>query len=401
MSRTARRLVLVFALLGFGASIASSYVHYQLLKDSTYASVCDINAMLSCTEVYSSPYSMMFGVPVAILGVLWFVLILLLVATTGRAKQKVQENLAGYVFALSTLALAAVLYLAYSSFFVLRLACIFCTLTYVAVIGIFIVSGAATAFPMTTLPGRAMRDLRALLAAPAALTPALLFLGGAAAVLAFFPREHAGPALPISTEAPPADTSSTADPRSEFERWYDSLPRVDLPIPREGAAVLIVKFNDYQCPPCRMTFFDYKKVLAKYADRSVRFVTRDFPLDSECNATVKGTFHESGCEAAVAVRLARRRGKAEELENWLFTNQSTLTPDVVRAAARDVAGVTDFDAEYAKTVEDVKKDIALGMSLKVNSTPTFFINNVALPPGGMPAEYFDAAIAYELRKAGK
>jgi protein-disulfide isomerase len=46
----------------------------------------------------------------------------------------------------------------------------------------------------------------------------------------------------------------------------------------------------------------------------------------------------------------------------------------------------------------VKGDITLGHQLGVTGTPTFFINGVRIP--GLKAEFFDAAIAYELKQAG-
>ena len=58
--------------------------------------------------------------------------------------------------------------------------------------------------------------------------------------------------------------------------------------------------------------------------------------------------------------------------------------------------VTDFDARFAATLELVKADIAQGSGLKVSGTPTFFMNGLRLP--GLRAEYFDAAIAWELRR---
>ena len=65
--------------------------------------------------------------------------------------------------------------------------------------------------------------------------------------------------------APAAPLSQ--DQRSEFERWWDQQARVDVPFSNDGAKVLVVKFNDYQCPPCRQTYFAYKPMLAKYKDR--------------------------------------------------------------------------------------------------------------------------------------
>ena len=51
------------------------------------------------------------------------------------------------------------LYLGYASFFILRQMCPLCLTMYVAVVGLFAVSGAA-ASGLTTLPGRLGADLR-------------------------------------------------------------------------------------------------------------------------------------------------------------------------------------------------------------------------------------------------
>ena len=155
----------------------------------------------------------------------------------------------------------------------------------------------------------------------------------------------------------------TAKQRSEFERYYTAQPRLPLDVPAEGAKVVVVKFNDYQCPPCRATYMEYKGIFAKYEASqpgAVRLVLKDFPLESECNANITTNLHAAACEAAVAVRLAREHGRAEQLEQWIFDNQSKLTPQLVREGAREVGQVTDFDARYTKLLEAVKADIAYG-----------------------------------------
>ena len=60
--------------------------------------------------------------------------------------------------------------------------------------------------------------------------------------------------------------------------------------------------------------------------------------------------------------------------------------------------MTDFDAKYQATLELVKGDIAMGQQLKVNQTPTFFINGIKID-GAWAPQFFDQAIAYELAHA--
>jgi uncharacterized membrane protein len=395
MSRSSSRIALACAIVGLGASIAAAYVHYRLLFDPSYQSFCDVSTTISCTQVYLSRYSMYRGVPVAVFGGLWFVAAALLTVSGMTARQTVRESIPGYLFVLSTLALAVILYLAYASFIILKAYCLLCLITYAAVIGLFLVSGAATSFPMTTLPRRAARDLRVFARSPLAITIAVLFGVGAVTTLAYFPRE--GSAAAAAT--PPAPNSAQT---SEFERVMATTPRVPIVIPSDGAKVLIVDFSDFQCPFCRQAFYAYKPIIQKYNAQqpgAVKFVLKDYPLDSECNVNVTGGGpHPSACEAAVAVRLAEVRNRMDVMEEWLFNNQPSLTPPVVRQAARDVGQVTDFDAKYAFTLELVKGDIALGHQLGVKSTPTLFINGLKFE-GVLAPQYFDQAIAYELKHA--
>ena len=398
MSKRAGIVALACALVGLGASVAAAYTHYHLLFDPAYRSFCDVSETISCTQVYLSRFSTVRGIPVAVFGALWFVVATLLAAGGIAARPTVRESMPGYLFALSTVALAVILYLGYASFVLLKTVCVLCLTTYAAVIGLFLVSGAATSFPMTTLPRRAAGDLRVLARSPLAITMAVLLFAGAATTLAFFPRE--GAVAEASTPAAAGTTAQAAsqDQRSELERFMATAPRTPLIVPAEGAKVLVVKFNDFQCPACGQSYQQYKPILAKYEATNpgaVRLVLKDYPLNKDCNANIIQTLHPAACDAAVAVRLARQHNRDEALEEWLYTHQPTMTPPAVRQAARDIGGVTDFDAQYASTMSSVKSDIALGRSLNIKSTPTFFINGIKVEGAWQP-QFFDQAIAYEL-----
>jgi protein-disulfide isomerase len=270
---------------------------------------------------------------------------------------------------------------------------------YVSVIGTFIVSGAAAA-PVSSLASSAGRDLRALRTSPFALTLAAVWLIGSVAVVAAFPREGTTAVSASASEPAPTEPIEqlTAEERAEFERWLSAQQRITLDVPADGARVVVVKFNDYQCPACRQTYIAYKGLKAKWEAQSngqVRFVSVDYPLDTECNT---GGIHGAACEAAVAVRLAKAKNRGEAMEEWLFDNQARLTRDVVEEGVREVAQVTDFDEQYAKTLEAVRADAQMGQRAQITGTPTFFINGIRIGGGLRPA-YFDAAIEYELKRA--
>jgi uncharacterized membrane protein/protein-disulfide isomerase len=400
MSPLARRLVWVLALVGLAASLTSLWVHYQLLVHPGYASFCDINDTVNCQQAYLSRYGSVRGVPVALFGVIWFVFVLVLAWLGASGPPSVRESVPAYLFATATIGLAVTLYMAYAAFFVLRAVCVMCLTTYTAVIGLFIVSGLSKSMPpMTTLPKRFFADLRALASRPALLASVVVFLAASASAVAFFPGEAS---LRERAAQQRAQQPVTADQRTEFERYWESLPRMTVPVPSDGAAVVIVKFTDLQCPACGVTHFEAKPVLAKWQTQypgAVKLVIKDYPLQPECNKSILRPFHLAACDAAVAVRLARMRGKGDALEDYFYGNQSMMSPASVREMARTIGGVTDLDAQYPRVIEGVKADAGLGTLLGVRQTPTFFINGVKME--GTTGQSIDLAIAYELKKAGK
>ena len=439
MKTYARALIILLAALALGASVASLYVHYRLVADPSYTSFCDVSETVSCEAVMTSRYGYLFGIPVAAGGAIWGALVLLLGVfgmkpapgpakaghyDQGSAKAAADKKaghyeqarskapadkstvddrpgrVAAYIFVLSTIGLAAVLYLGYASFFVLGQMCPLCLAMYVAVIGLFLVSGAA-ASDLGGVAGRVGPDLGRMTASGAGLTVALVWAAASIGLLVWFPGEQSVSASAPMAEAVAAPTETLgADEIAQFEAWLASQPRVDLAIASNGARVVVAKFNDYQCPACRQAYIAYKAIQQKYETQhpgQVLFANVDYPLESECNS---GGIHSAACEAAVAVRLARTRNRGPEMEAWLFDNQDTLTRDRVKEGLAEIAQVTDFDAQYSTVLELVRADAQLGQKLNITGTPTFFINGIRIASTLRPA-YFDAAIEYELKRTSQ
>ena len=399
MSKYGRPLLLVLALVAFAASVASLYVHYQLIADPTYVSFCDVSETVSCEAVYKSSYGTVAGVPVAAGGVVWSGLVLLLTAYGMRApRSEAAARAAGYVFLLSVVGLASVFYFAYASFFVLQKACPLCMAVYASVTGIFIVSSAIAPAKLGSLLSGAGNDIGGLVSSPSAMGLGALWLIGSIALVALFPREairEPGTAAPVV----PVETLDQAQ-LEEWHKWIDAQPRVAEVMAQApaGVKVWVVKFNDYQCPACRMTYFAYKDIFAKYEASYpgvFKFDTRDFPLEAECGL---GGVHGGACEAAAAVRLAKAKDPArgKELENWLYEHQENMSRDLAKQGLAEIAQVNSFDAEYPKTLEAIRADVRLGQQLGVSGTPTFFVNGIRV--GSLRPAYLDAAIAYLLAK---
>ena len=394
MTPLARKLLVMFALIGLGASVAATYVHYNLIHNPDYSSFCDINATVSCKQAYLSRYGSVAGVPVAVGGIIFFTWVLLMLWGS-RGKSAIRDSAPAYIFAGSTLALAVVLYLAYASFFILKEVCPLCVATYVAVIGVFVISGGASSVPMSSLPKRALRDMRVLVATPLAIVIALLFVGGTAWGFSAFPRAVE---RPVAVQLPPVTDAQ----RAELEQWWNVQPVVNnFPIANNGVKVLIVEFADFQCGACKTQYLNTQPILDKYKNRpnDVRFELHHWPISSLCNPTVPSPVHPASCDAAAAYEMAKTKGTSDLLKDWFFINQEKLSPATVRRAAAEVGKIADFDAQFPKVIQQVRTDVSIGSAVGVGSTPSFFINGRRIPGGGVAAQYFEALIELELKRA--
>jgi protein-disulfide isomerase len=174
-----------------------------------------------------------------------------------------------------------------------------------------------------------------------------------------------------------------------------SLP--DMTLGPAKAPVTIVEYVSMTCPHCaafEQNVFPMLK--SKYIDTGkVRFVFREFPLD---------------IKAASASMLARciageDAGKFFDTVDLLFKQQDQLiaqTKDVLKLIGSKQAGMSEQDVQTC--VEDqavldkisADQNFALG-TLKVQSTPTFFVNGEKLV-GAMSFEELDKKIRSLLRR---
>lgn len=406
MTPRTRWLLLGLAALGLAFSGSAAYVHYRLLTQPNYISPCDINAQFNCSELYLSRYGSVGGVSVAVGGLIFFLAVALMTALGESRRADRAGAAASYVFVLSTIGFAVILYLGWASYFVLGKFCLLCIGTYVAVIGSFIVSGAASAIPIGQLPGRLMDDLRGVVRRPLHLFTALAALVLSVSLVGCFPKEGSTGATVGSAAASTASTPASAGEEENFDKVWAQQPRIDLGIPADGAKVVIVKFNDWQCPSCKASYYAYKALLDRYEQTMpgvIKQVTKDYPLNNRCNFNVAGQNHAGACDAAAAVRLATEQGKGTEMIDWLFSHQESLTPQSVAAQVKTLLPSADFAREYTRWLPDIRRDAADGGALKIQWTPTYYVNGVkAQTPDGnwIVAQYFEYAIKYEIKHAG-
>jgi len=143
----------------------------------------------------------------------------------------------------------------------------------------------------------------------------------------------------------------------------------------EGAVLEIVEFSDFECPYCAQALPVLKALVAAHPE-DVRLVFRHYPLP----------IHEHAARAAQAALEAQRQDAFWRYHDFLFVNQSDLADaDLVRYAGVLGLDAAAFERALAEGVHQQRmhEDMALGQSLAVTGTPTFFVNGfrlVGVPP---------------------
>ena len=124
------KIIIILSIIGLVVSLYLVKNHYA---DPTKGSLCDMSESISCSLVNTSTFSELFNVPVALLGVLWF---LVLIIFSWKALKK-DGALLAMMLGWGILGILFVIYFVIAEI-ILRSICPFCTLVHVNVIAIFI-----------------------------------------------------------------------------------------------------------------------------------------------------------------------------------------------------------------------------------------------------------------------
>ena len=180
-----------------------------------------------------------------------------------------------------------------------------------------------------------------------------------------------------------------------FQRNIDKLKTDLMPsFGTPGAPVTLVVFSDFQCPFCREEAKTIREQLPKEFANDVRIYYKEFPLTS---------IHNWAMKSAVAGRCVFRANPEAfwDYHDWIFDKQAEINPENITSKVIEWAGAKGIDTlaltrcmETNATEPEVRKNMAEGMSLGVDRTPTMFLNG--RPLEAMQWEGLKARIAFEL-----
>lgn len=142
-----------------------------------------------------------------------------------------------------------------------------------------------------------------------------------------------------------------------------------------NAKVVLVEFGDFQCPACGFAHQYLKPLLEAYGTK-VDFVFRHLPLPQHSNAIV----------AAEAAEAAGEQGKFWEMHDKLYEGQDEWSllqdpvPVFVNYAKQLNLDLVKFEdvVKNNKFSQKIYRDLDDAVTLKVDSTPSFFLNQQPL-----------------------
>jgi len=349
-------------LTAVGCAASLGYLLSRKWTEHLEPSLCTIGGKIDCDLVNGSAFSEAFGMPIALIGVAFYVGLGL--AALGGPKSLPRFHQVNALFALLSLGYSAYLAMASVS---LGAICVMCASVY-AGNALLLVAGLKG---LKETEQQLFEDLGGLFT-----SKSFLVISGAFLVVLLVGRSAwmgRGDSIARAGRSGPPDTETLASlyarPRGEVTLDGDE-PILGNP----NAPYLVVEYADFACPHCGQAAKDFKQLVQEYPEIQVRF--KVFPLSGACNPMIEGNEGAERCLGAVAAECAGRQGKFWEMADNMFRNMGYLSLDALRFMAEEEGvDIPKWEAclQDPAAAAAVAKDIQSGLRAGVQGTPALFL----------------------------
>ena len=378
----------------FGMALSGYSLKNHLAVKATGSSgaICNINETFSCDAIANSPYSEVFGFPVAVFGLGFFGALIVLALLAMFQEKSKQESIAG-LYALAVIGVLSSIGLGLVAWLGVGALCLSCIGVYISTILYFVL---VFKWKAEVAPDLSLKSIFNGLST-AAIVVAFLLVGfnffapskKGSGLTENSPDQKSSPATSLSNEVHNIVTSKSA---------YAGLGE-DYRKGSDSAKVTVVEFSDFECPACGRAEPVLREVIESMGSK-ILFVFRNYPLDKACNGGVKHDMHKFACQAAVVGRCAGQFGKFWQFHDKSFAEQDKISLENIKSWGRD-AGLTASQIDQCLASNDImakiKDDIAQGDLAGVTGTPAIFINGKKYA-GGLSVSELNAAIESELTR---
>lgn len=411
---TAVRVLVVLSLIGIGFAFYLTRMHYNaLLPGYEMNAICNVNAVINCDTVNQSAYSHIGKIPVAGLGLLYYISILGIALINLSRKQNTPSSSLALALVMSITSLFVSVFLAYQSL-QLGALCLFCIGMYIVNICILGSLIAALRTPTQSLGETLSSNLCTFSKTiPAGIAVLAVFGLGLLTFSNVSKQIDARLAL-VETQTTHANHGhnlnySESDIAAIVKIHFDQQPiTLDIPAsrPRGGLAdtpLQLVEFVDFQCPACREAVERIPAFMNAHFSGQYSIRTLNYPLSSDCNTNIKRNMHAFACEAAkTSVCLTKLNGDAASFEELAFTRQSEINSKNLRDWATELGtdgAALDACVKDPQTQAWIAEDIALGNQIPVEGTPTILLNGRNLRNAWREPEIFKAILDEALKRS--
>jgi protein-disulfide isomerase/uncharacterized membrane protein len=374
------------------ALINSAYLvyhhHIVTILRPVEKSFCSINSLIDCDAVAASAYATTFGIPNASMAVFAYVFMTVLFVTgLYSSRENLRKYLAVSYWMLLTM-LVFSLYAFFVSIFILKTICLMCCVLYLCILLMTISAKKALNTPMNSLLKEAWAFFFPLAWSGSKKIHYSLFAGiaivSALAALALdgHSRNHYRKVYAENRLHEAAMQGALGANREDLlNEQFRRLPQHSFDLsdsPCLGPAdapVVLVEFSDFQCPACAYKAKFFSDLVAEFPGQ-VKLYYKFYPLDNSCNPQIDRAFHPVACMAARYAYCAYKIGKFWPVHDIFYENHRRLDSALFKQllkASRVPQNVID-ECSGKDAVRAVDRDIKEANSLKIDYTPTIFLN---------------------------
>ncbi len=367
---TLLNLLLVTLLISAGVYGYLTYHHYAVKIGTPGGSLCQVSATLNCDAAAASSYAEMAGIPIALVGVVFSVFMVLFIALIKFGAIETTNYVKSLLITVFGASVIFTLFLGYITFTQLKAVCPFCLAGYIlSFLQLGLIYAYAKEPNFKFALGELSQNLN--LTATFLLVPVVSWV-----VAKNFSKSYNLEEIQILV----AEKTEIWKRAPEFV--FDKTTGLIQGSP--NAKATLVEFADFKCPHCRIAWATLKRFKEQTPDAAVVF--KPFPLDGQCNTTMEYKGDKSRCTMAGWVLCSEKIAqKGWVVHDYFFENQERLFPLYGDDLDKDLktfasSNGLNFDeismcANSSDTAILIGKMTAEAKSAQVQGTPTIFLNN--------------------------
>lgn len=376
---TALFIILATSVASLGLHAYLALQHFGLKYGTAVGeSLCTINSTFNCDVVAMSPYSELFGIPMAVWGTSFHVIFILFIVSAISGLSGQSERLHRFIQLFSIFSLLVAVVMGGISLLFMSTYCLFCIGTYVlSVIGFI----AALGLGQLKL-SEYKNDVSLIFSSEKWILIMLLLVPGFGILGHMILKDRfGGSRVQFLAQESIASWKAATPVAFDLENG--------LSFGKNDASFVIVEFADFLCPHCKFaspTLHGFTQ-----ARPDVRLVFKIYPLDGSCNTEMQKAGDGLRCKlAGLAVCAETLAKKGWTASDWIFEHQERHS---VARWTQDLAEVSSLIGstsetltaciESPETASKIKAMVQEAATAKIRGTPAIFVNGKLLEGGQM------------------